>query len=306
MGLMSNREKEIFLKNINKIITSLECNEYSINDKYDDFPISRSNLIRWNKKGGGHPNKKTFVASGFLSFYNQYFEPKIDNSDCFFTKELGNIKIKNSDAVEDLLHKYAEEYYLYYFSNHYENTIHGGKILIFLNSQQILARMIIGVQNDTPFKNDDFKSIFNKEKSNDDAYDSFLRYKKTLETRLQKRCYFYEGTVCFNDFGIEISFVGKGNRSHHQQRLNLIFNKSSGNKREYLGGLGLVQALPNNHHTSYRSYKMGLSKIELPFNDSQIKEMLKINTTKYNRLELTPEDDLSWYDKIILIEENQK
>ena len=67
-----------------------------------------------------------------------------------------------------------------------------------------------------------------------------------------------------------------------------------------------MQALPNNQHTSYRCYKMGLSKYELPFDDSQIKEMLEINILKHNRLELTPEDDLSWYDLIILIEEHQK
>ena len=305
MGLMNNREKESFLKNINRIISSLGCDEYNINYKYEDFPIPRSNLIRW-KKSDVHPNKKTFVDSGFLSFYNQNFEPKIDNSDCFFTKELGNIKTKNPDAVVELLPKYAGEYYLYYFSNHYENIIHSGKILIFLNSQQILARMIIGIQNDIPFKNKAFNNIFDKDISNDYAYTLFEQYKKTLKTHLQKRCYFYEGTVCFNDFGIEISFVGKEKRSQHQQRLNLIFNKSSSNKREYLGGLGLVQALPNNQHTSYRCYKMGLSKYELPFDDSQIKEMLEINILKHNRLELTPEDDLSWYDLIILIEEHQK
>ena len=112
----------------------------------------------------------TMRHSGFLSFYNQNFEPKIDNSDCFFTKELGNIKTKNPDAVVELLPKYAGEYYLYYFSNHYENIIHSGKILIFLNSQQILARMIIGIQNDIPFKNKAFNNIFDKDISNDYAY----------------------------------------------------------------------------------------------------------------------------------------
>ena len=300
MSLMTKQEKKIFLNNLNKIMKALGCNEYNIHNEFSDFPISRTTLIRWLRKDT-LPNKSLFANPSFLSFFNEYLEPKLDSYSLFYKQELLELKAKNKKYQNGLSSKYQGEYYIYYFSNHYEDIIHSGKILLFQNSNHIEARMVIGIQNSNQYENILFDKIFNNSINNEEAYILFLEYKKSLKTKLLKRCYYYGGIVYFNDYSIEIPFSGKGNHNRHHQNLYLVLNQS---KDKYIGGLGLVLATPNNQHQDYRCYKMGISRFELQLNDSRIQKLLKMSVSEHNRIIISPKDDLSWYDLVLLNEQN--
>lgn len=298
MGLLKKHEKKLFIHNLNNIIKAKGCNAYNIHNEIPDFPISRTTLLRWINTDT-LPNKNLFTNSNFLSFYNEYFEPNIDNPSLFYKQEITELKAKDKKSLNIFSSKYQGLYFIYYFSNHYENIIHSGKILLYQNSNQIEARMVIGIQNERQYEDKLFDKIFNNDINNDEAYIFFLEYKKSLETKLLKRCYFYEGIVHFDDYIIEILFNGKGKHHRHHQNLYLVFNKS---KYDYIGGLGLVLATPNNQHLDYRCYKMGLSRFKLQLNDRRIGKLLKMNVSEYNRIVISPKDDLSWYDLVLLKE----
>lgn len=299
MSLMTKQEKKFFINNLNNIMKALGCNAFNIHNEFPDFPISRTTLHRWISKDT-LPNINLFSNPSFLSFYNEYLEPSIDNPIMFYKQEINELKAKDKKTIKTLSSKYQGEYFIYYFSNHYENVIHSGKILLFQDYDQIKARMVIGIQNTNQYENKLFDRIFNISINNEEAYNVFLEYKKSLETKLLKRCYFYEGIVHFDDYSIEIPFNGKGKHNRHHQNLFLVFNQS---KDIYIGGLGLVLATPNNQHLEYRCYKMGISRFELQLNDSRIQKLLKMNVYEHNRIIISPKDDLSWYDLVLLKEQ---
>lgn len=285
----------------------LNCTYKDVNKKYESFPIPRTTIYRWMKEET-FPNKDWSWGEQFLSFYNERFEPEIDDSKELFLTEQYNMQLKVKTTFDSFTERYLGEYFIYYFSNHYENIIHGGKIYVQDKRGLLTARLVLGIQDVSQYEDQMFNSIFDKNIDNNDAYKRFMEFKKSQQTDLRQRCYFYEGKIFIDSHCLRLAFVGYGNRKSHKQTLflNIVKKPQSINpktKKLYKGGLGLVLATPNDIHTDIRVYKMGLSRVKLPFNSDKLKELLKIRHNSNNRCSLTVDDDQDWYDEILLQEQ---
>jgi hypothetical protein len=166
----------------------------------------------------------------------------------------------------------------------------------------LTGRLVLGIQDTSQYNNKLFSKIFDKNIDNNEANIRFQEFKKAQPTDLRQRCYFYEGKIFIDNYILRIEFIGKGNRKNHKQTLFLNIVKRPQTIKSYKGGLGLVLAAPNDIHTDFRIYKMGLSKCELPFNSNKLKRLLKIESNSFNRFSLTVYDDQAWYDEILLKE----
>lgn len=301
MSRMNTQERTIFLNNLDRMLSLLNCTYKNINIKYAYFPIPRTTIYRW-MTGNTYPNKDWSWGEEFLSFYNQIFDPEIEDSKEFFQKKLSYMQLKEKFVFDDFTKQYLGNCFIYYFSNHYENIIHGGKICIQNKDGLLTGRLVLGIQDTSQYNNKLFSKIFDKNIDNNEANIRFQEFKKAQPTDLRQRCYFYEGKIFIDNYILRIEFIGKGNRKNHKQTLFLNIVKRPQTIKSYKGGLGLVLAAPNDIHTDFRIYKMGLSKCELPFNSNKLKRLLKIESNSFNRFSLTVYDDQAWYDEILLKE----
>ena len=86
MSRMNTQERTIFLNNLDRMLSLLNCTYKNINIKYAYFPIPRTTIYRW-MTGNTYPNKDWSWGEEFLSFYNQIFDPEIEDSKEFFQKK---------------------------------------------------------------------------------------------------------------------------------------------------------------------------------------------------------------------------
>lgn len=300
---MNHIEKALFIHNLNYIFSLLGCTYKNIHSKYGDFSIPRTTLYRWMVKED-YPNTTGNWNDDILLFYNKYFEPIISDYKVFYQNKLINVQIKKNGKQEDILSQYNGLYYIYYFSNHYQETIHGGRILVKSHSEHITVRMVLGIQDNEQFKDVGFRDIFDNSITDEEALSRFKAYKNTLHTKLRQRCYFYEGSICLSTYNLKFEFSGKEIRKNHKQIVYLnITRKPQTTSKSYRGGLGLVLASPNENHADFRIYKMGLSICELSMNDENIKKVLRLNVNDYNRITLNVDQDQMWYDIVLLYEQ---
>lgn len=299
---MNQQQRDIFVDNIKRMLKLLECDYKNVNRKYKSFPIPITSLRRWMEEKN-IPNKEWSWAAEFLTFYNSRFEPEIDECSRFYTVKL-SMELKKEVCFEDLIVRYQGEYFIYYFSNHYKDVIHSGKLLILSNNESSSARLILGIQDVEQLRDKVFCNIFDENIDIEEANDRFQKYKNMQPTDLRQRCYFYEGKIKIDRYNLKIEFTGKNERKNHKQTLFLNIKKKPRNSsKPYKGGLGIVLASPNEYHTDLRIYKMGISRHELFFNESNFKEMLKLVTNSLYRISVTADEDQIWYDKILLKEQ---
>lgn len=119
MSRMNTQERTIFLNNLDRMLSLLNCTYKNINIKYAYFPIPRTTIYRW-MTGNTYPNKDWSWGEEFLSFYNQIFDPEIEDSKEFFQKKLSYMQLKEKFVFDDFTKQYLGNYFIYYFSNHYE------------------------------------------------------------------------------------------------------------------------------------------------------------------------------------------
>lgn len=93
MSRMNTQERTIFLNNLDRMLSLLNCTYKNINIKYAYFPIPRTTIYRW-MTGNTYPNKDWSWGEEFLSFYNQIFDPEIEDSKEFFQKKLSYMQLK--------------------------------------------------------------------------------------------------------------------------------------------------------------------------------------------------------------------
>lgn len=305
-GAMTTEQFKNYVFNVNKILKALNCSVSTVEKKYQDFPINRITLLKHLQ---AHNEGKSIRAdSAHLAslgkFYNKYFDPKLSDVLEIGQKKLQ--KITRSEECTDIA-RYIGDYTLYYLSKHYEGEIHGGILKIFSHEEEIRAWMVIGLQRERSFRSKALLDVFNQP-NEEQALATFSSYKARLTTQKQKRCYFYCGQVSvINPFTVQITFQGTGHRDTHNQTFFLNVKKSpqaksseqKGKEKRYMGGMALVLATPNDDHPQIRTYRVGISSIQLRLNDSRIKSLLRLSESKFGSANITVEDDLAFYDIVI-------
>ena len=114
MSRMNTQERTIFLNNLDRMLSLLNCTYKNINIKYAYFPIPRTTIYRW-MTGNTYPNKDWSWGEEFLSFYNQIFDPEIEDSKEFFQKKLSYMQLKEKFVFDDFTKQYLGNYFIYYF-----------------------------------------------------------------------------------------------------------------------------------------------------------------------------------------------
>lgn len=295
--------------NINLILETLGCSPDNINNSYSDFPITRSTLRRWREQVPDNPSQISIQKLG-TSFYNHYFIPPLPIWHDLLNKKIINIQLKPKEEYQPLRAKrYEGSYYIYYYSNHYADIIHGGRLLVYSDGDSHLrARFVLGIHDMRCFNDSQFKSIFSPKITSEQARHEFELFRKSRKTPLQKRCYFYEGLVTEEKYMVRFEFKGVDYRSEHKQTLLLNVKREKMSKKtfapgSYKGGLGLILAPPNEEHPEIRSFRVGISDFMLSFDDEQLKKILTLQPDKFNRSKITENDDKEWYDLILLREQ---
>lgn len=300
--MMTNIQYENYVFNINRILEALDCTVHTIHTRYEDFPIHRNTLIRHLDAENKKNNPSVTYLKQLYEFYNKHFEPKLSGSKVLGNSQLADINISSEQT--DIL-RYVGEYRLYYLSNHYKDEVHGGKMKVFSKNGEIFAKMVIGVQDESQYENEHLMQAFSQ-LDRDKARLSFDQYRKELQTRKRKRCYFYEGNVSvINDLTVMIEFKGIEHHDTHRQTFLLNVKRKTPNKdgktkaHAYIGGMALVLATPNEDHPQIRSYRVGISSVPLKLNDNRVAELLRLHVNEYGRIMIAPEDDMKWYDLIL-------
>lgn len=289
-----------------KIQKSLKKNK---DDAYYDLGLQKGTVSKWRT---GKQLPRFTTVEDLLEKYDFLFEPPINDFNELLNNRLEEFILKADIISSSEYERFLGNYYVYYFSDHYEDEVHFGKLRISYNekTQKCRVRMIIGFRNSTTLNNKKLKDVFSgSSDGNNLAYKAFKEYKRGLKKELDKRCYYYEGKLEATEMTITLKLNGSENREGHRQhiifpikRINRRLDVNTGKTKLYKGGVGLAIAYPNKEHRKLRIYRIGISRWPIDINNINVKQSLLHKTTDMNRVILSDDDDKKWYDTMLLYE----
>lgn len=275
----------------------------SYDEAYELLCISAITHRRW-KNSVINPKRQT--AEALLDAYNRLFLPPINDFQTLRNHYIEEMHLKNPES-QTKIDRFLGDYYLYYFSDHYKNEIHGGKLSIYKDNIGPHVKMIIGIIDQDRLENKTFLEVFKKA---EESFDLFIKYKDEQKTYLNRRCYYYSGDVLVDNNLLEFKLNGSENRNTHREyvffdlkRIITETENTTGNPRTYKGGLGIVFAFPNKQHRDMRMLRLGISRWKIDYKDERLKKILSHRLTSNNRLIVSEEDDRRWFDLMILYEQ---
>ena len=287
------------VENMVNLLTNVK--EATIEQAYDLLNISGITHARWKD----NDNTKKATIQALFKRYNDWFLPTLDNENDLKNKRITNMALRNPNAQKDI-ERFCGNYYIYYFSDHYKNEIHGGMIRIYKSEGSNYIKMINGIRDVKLLASKEFLNLFS---SDTESFDEFIKFKESLPYLIDRRCYYYSGYVSVRETIFSLHLSGTEQRNEHSQiaifdlqRVNTGMDKNTGNIRKYRGGLGFVISPSNKQHRNIRAYRMGISRWKINYDDPELKNLLKHTVTDYERNILTEEDDRRWYDLIVQYE----
>ncbi len=288
--------------NVTNMIDLLtETKDLSLEEAYKLLHISGSSHLRWKT----NDNTKQNTLQDLYNQYSLLFTPPLQESLDLKKTKILNMALKNQ-VLQKITDRFIGLYYIYYFSDHYRDEIHGGMLKLYNHGSSIYAKIVIGIRDISLLDDESFLSLFS---TDDDALDSFILFKDSLQYYIDKRCYYYSGHATINKTLLTLHMTGTEQRHDHThiamfdlQRISAGIDRKTGNIRNYKGGLGIVVSPPNSHHRSMRIYRMGISRWKIDYNNPELRTLLKHNITDYNRVTVTEDNDRRWFDLMVLYE----
>ena len=300
----------VLMQNINMMINLLK--EYKGVNKlkaYEQLGLSKATISNW-KHGKQCPSYLAMVD--LAEKYNSLFDPCVESWTDLRNRIIDQMQLKGEVSPYIKYERFLGDFYLYYYSDHYEDIIHCGKLRVFYNTNthKCLCRMVIGIREPDVLESEGFSRIFSS--SSDEtaqAYEMFKEYKKELCYQLDKRCYYYEGSVDVSDMVLSLKLHGSEHRSDHKQeiifcikRIRKTIDLKTKKTKKYNGGIGLVVAHPNEQHRTMRLFRIGISRWPIDINNKSVKQILSHTYTETHRVILSDDDDKHWYDLMLLYE----
>ena len=297
----------ILYDNVENMVNLLtEVKETSLEQAYKLLEIAGITHARWKYSD---KTKKATMQALFKS-YNDWFFPTLNNENELKTRRITNMVLRNPTTQKDIERFYGN-YYIYYFSDHYKNEIHGGMIRIYKSASDGASyiKMVNGIRDEKILARKEFLDLFS---TDSESFDQFIAFKESLPQLVDKRCYYYSGQVTVKENMLSFYLSGTEQRNEHSQiaifdlqRINVGIDKATRNVRKYRGGLGFVIAPSNRQHRYLRAYRMGISCWKIKYDDPELEILLKHTITDYERNILTEEDDRRWYDLLVRYENNK-
>lgn len=296
-------ENTILYDNVYNMISLLkDIKDASWDQAYTLLEISGQTHARWKT----NDNTKPRTIQALFKQYNKLFIPALENENDLKTIRIANMSLKNP-VPQKRIERFYGNYYIYYYSDHYKDEIHGGMLRIYNKEGTSCINMINGIRDYRLLDTADFLDIFSID---DDSLNKFIKFKDSMQYLIDRRCYYYSGHVAINENIFSMHLSGAEQRSDHNQfalfdlqRVNVGIDKGTGNIRKYRGGLGLVISPSNMQHRSIRAYRLGISRWKISYNDPELKHLLKHNVTDYERVIVEEDDDRRWYDLMVKYEQ---
>lgn len=290
-------------ENVSEMIKLLmEVKDTTYLQAYNLLHISPQTHARWKT----NDNTKKPTIQELIKQYNLLFTPRIKNESDLKSNCIVNMSLINP-VVQKHIDRFSGNYYIYYYSDHYKNEIHGGMLGIYSKEGANHIKMINGIRDTVLLDKKEFLDLFSKD---NDSLEQFVKFKESIPLLIDRRSYYYYGHASIRDNVFTLNLSGTEHRLDHTQfalfdlqRINAGIDKSTGKIREYRGGLGLMVSFPNAQHRSIRAYRIGISRWRIAYDDPELKILLKQNITDYCRATVVEEDDRRWYDLMVRYEE---
>lgn len=300
-------DNTVLYENVSEMLRLLtEIKDATWEQAYKLLDISAATHARWKT----NDNTKKATIQALFKNYNILFFPTLSNENDLKDVRITGMTLKNP-APQKHIERFYGNYYIYYFSDHYKDEVHGGMLRIYNNNESAdCIKMVNGIRDEKLLNTNVFLKLFS---TDDDSLRQFDKFKDSLPYIVDRRCYYYSGHVSIKDNIFSLYLSGTERRSGHTQfamfdlqRINVGIDKDTGNIREYRGGLGLVVSPSNMQHRCIRAYRMGISRWKINHDDPELKILLRHNITDYGRAIIAEEDDRRWYDLMVRYEKNTR
>lgn len=287
---ITKEENKNLRANLNRMLDELNKTAYSLYNS--ENIILPTNMISQKTfylimKGDYRPERGT--VSKIVDFFNANFRPEttlheILNTFLFSEKHTRIMHYKGE--------QYTGKYWIYYFSDNYQDEIHGGILNIFNNNEFLYANLIMGLCEDSQFEI--AESIINKGASSAHTNKLFLEYRGNIagdNSEKLTHCYFCEGPVHVFPRSVNMELVNS-NSTDYLMYISLNIDSDTASSK-YIGGLPVYMSpacgILQTRICQMCMVRVGYNRKHRVFSlqDSRLYNYLKMEPTNFHRFEST-------------------
>lgn len=238
------------------------------------------------------------LVNKIVHFYNANITPAIDTYT--FIHETLELNDKGRTALScTSLQPYCGVYYGYYYSQSDNgHNIRGALLRLFESNGELRACMISDLTADEDLQGKQFRKLIESE----DISEAFANLKKKLPLSKSLMALF-TGAGRINPGVVSLQLQRMDRDGEY---LSLHLPNGASPDTDYIGGLGMAFLVTPDK--SFQFFRSGFERAEhrelhpVSLNDTRLKELLSLSRGSSERIMMSPSDNTSWMDFIVLRE----